>query len=471
MDDRALDLLLCRYAADHLSPTLGERAMVKRRYGQLQEYLRGQCLQSGSYARYTSTTPVNDLDVIYVLPAELLRGLRAVRTAVDVAGLDLRDIIASLGRELERCYGSAATIKAQPHSVGVYFGSDQDFSLDVVPAVPVGEMFWVPEIARHSVGQRRAMYLAWGDHPPAPEWILSHPKGYIAQAIALDARTTGKFRKAAKLLKKWRWHCKCANSQFRFKSFHLEIALTHWHRERPEMSCVEAVREVVGNLHGLLQQPQFPDLANPAVFVDQYITSLTPPQRQSVVEGFARAQALWADVEAATTEVEATRALQRFLAASPVGLSAQVPTSLGSACLGLRRTDTADPGEMFLSDDGIPVRLQYPLRIDADVYGNGAGAFRLRSVNGLLPRHRDLTFFIVECAVPPPYQVLWKVKNRGAEARQQAALRGHIYRDEGDSRRSETTAYWGKHYVECYILKEGVCVAADHLEVPIGTEG
>ena len=34
--------------------------------------------------------------------------------------------------------------------------------------------------------------------------------------------------------------------------------------------------------------------------------------------------------------------------------------------------------------------------------------------------------------------------------------------------RNERTLYTGDHYIEIYIVKNGVCVAQDRLEVPIG---
>jgi len=47
-------------------------------------------------------------------------------------------------------------------------------------------------------------------------------------------------------------------------------------------------------------------------------------------------------------------------------------------------------------------------------------------------------------------------------------LRGRIYQDEGRRKPKEGTRYWGNHFVECYVIRGGVCVAADRIEVPIG---
>jgi hypothetical protein len=69
--------------------------------------------------------------------------------------------------------------------------------------------------------------------------------------------------------------------------------------------------------------------------------------------------------------------------------------------------------------------------------------------------------------LPKPYAVKWKVKNRGEIARQKNQLRGEITDDGGYEEKIEHTRYKGGHYVECYIIKNGQCVARDIIEVPI----
>jgi hypothetical protein len=78
---------------------------------------------------------------------------------------------------------------------------------------------------------------------------------------------------------------------------------------------------------------------------------------------------------------------------------------------------------------------------------------------------RSLVFNVVACTVPKPYDVYWKVRNTGAEAARLEALRGEIGRDTGTGEKTETTAYRGSHYVECYIVKDGKCVASDRQSV------
>lgn len=52
----------------------------------------------------------------------------------------------------------------------------------------------------------------------------------------------------------------------------------------------------------------------------------------------------------------------------------------------------------------------------------------------------------------------WQVVNTGAEASR--CMRGDFYRsNSGKSTRLESTAYNGMHWVEAFVIKNGVCVA------------
>ncbi|CAN5612164.1 hypothetical protein BH09ACT8_BH09ACT8_19500 [soil metagenome] len=82
---------------------------------------------------------------------------------------------------------------------------------------------------------------------------------------------------------------------------------------------------------------------------------------------------------------------------------------------------------------------------------------------------KTLDFDITECDAPAPYRIKRKVLNRGDEAEKRDEIRGGIINQDSRMHR-ENTKFRGGHYVECYVIKDGVVVARDHIEVPIGTE-
>lgn len=95
---------------------------------------------------------------------------------------------------------------------------------------------------------------------------------------------------------------------------------------------------------------------------------------------------------------------------------------------------------------------------------NGFRQFELSKQGNLALKKRSLRF-TVSTDVPEPYNVYWKVRNGGAEASKAQQLRGEISKDAGSREKTETTSYAGYHYVECYIVKNGIVVARARQDV------
>jgi len=130
------------------------------------------------------------------------------------------------------------------------------------------------------------------------------------------------------------------------------------------------------------------------------------------------------------------------------------------------RALSRDPGEQFLSDFGISENLSSSLQVDAKVEQDGYRPFFLRGSGFPLKKKRKLTFTITG-NFPPNSSIKWKVKNFDTEAKDAEDLRGDIVDDRGFLNKIEHTKYTGSHYVECYAIIDGVCVAKDRLTVPI----
>lgn len=117
-----------------------------------------------------------------------------------------------------------------------------------------------------------------------------------------------------------------------------------------------------------------------------------------------------------------------------------------------------------------PVDIRYDLKIDCEVKQNGFREGSLREYLfkkiKLMP-NKSLRFYIERIDVPAPYEVKWKVTNRGEQAIKRDCLRGQIIDDQGSQERKESTNFRGSHFVECYIIKNNVVVARDIIDVPI----
>lgn len=131
--------------------------------------------------------------------------------------------------------------------------------------------------------------------------------------------------------------------------------------------------------------------------------------------------------------------------------------------------------EQYLDQDfNIPIQLisDYEVFVDAEITQNG---FREGKLANFITNHfpllkgKKLKFKVQKINVPDPYRIMWKVRNFGDEAKEAGGLRGEITNDAGFGEKAESTLYHGEHYVECYVIKDGMCVAMDKVLVPIGS--
>lgn len=117
-----------------------------------------------------------------------------------------------------------------------------------------------------------------------------------------------------------------------------------------------------------------------------------------------------------------------------------------------------------------PVDIRYSLEIDCKVSQNGFRDFFLRKAlyeHQILRHNKSLKFFIDYTDVPEPYSIYWKVRNVGEVAERKNQIRGQIKKTDLPHQ-IEKTSFYGPHYVECYIIKNYVCVARSRIDVPIG---
>ena len=128
-----------------------------------------------------------------------------------------------------------------------------------------------------------------------------------------------------------------------------------------------------------------------------------------------------------------------------------------------------DP-EQFI-EDVYPVDIRYNATLDCEVKRDGyreAMLSYLLMTGQRVSRVRTLDF-TVKTDVPQPYEVKWKVRNVGDEAKRRNCLRGEIIDSNrmNGLARHESADFCGPHYVECYIVKDGIVVARDRIDVPI----
>lgn len=292
-----------KYIKDNITPKQAEKDVISKRYDDLTKMLKGVNFQSGSFARYTAVTPVNDLDIIWELPENALSkkfsSSQVVSKTINPADLDITDILNELAAELIREYSdkkiTVMKIEPQTHAVTVYFGpTEDDFSIDIVPAIPFGNnsygdtVYWVPETAELSRALRKSKYAS----KTKVNWVKSDPRGYIKEATKLN-EVNESYRHVVKFCKKWKWSLKKRFSEIKFKSFHIEMIIKELFYKNTQLDTVAGVENFFSEIKNYLANPQIKDRANNGKFIDDYLLELSQENKNIIInDGFRVAKLL-----------------------------------------------------------------------------------------------------------------------------------------------------------------------------------
>ena len=121
-------------------------------------------------------------------------------------------------------------------------------------------------------------------------------------------------------------------------------------------------------------------------------------------------------------------------------------------------------------EDKYQLKIQYYCRIGCYISGDGWRDKRLSDflnpLRHFIPHNFTVRCILINTNCPEPYKILWKVRNVGPEAERRNMIRGQIL--ERGKAINEPTSFYGNHYIECYIVKDNVCVARERIDVPIG---
>lgn len=469
MSNSQLQPTLAGYIKNQLSPKETERNDVSEKYAQLAKFVGGVTIQSGSYARFTSTTPVNDLDVIWIMPEQYVAeyATRSSSGQINPQHVDPTRILSTLAKNLEASYkdvGTYVRVKTQSHSIGLYFGvTDEEFSIDIVPAIISGEintygddMYWVPHIARYSKTKRARVY---SEQKPI-DWIMSDPRGYITDAKELNDINQN-FRKVAKFVRKWRRGCKSLDDTFPLKSFHLELIVNDIFCETDDLEIFQAIKVFFTKLPYYLQEPSFIDRANSSMYVDSYISSITDVDRAKILAQVNKVHSLLSAMEHEADRDKVLSLAKQILSGT---LSSNELAVTNTAASLINLGDHSH--QRSLGSAGITDQPSYPCKVtlkaelffrgprDKKINRRSRGLFKSGS---LIPTHCQIDF-TAKTDAPVPYKVYWQVVNTGEHAHSVGGTRGSIV--EGGLKNTELSLYTGMHWIECFIVtQENVCIA------------
>ena len=386
-----------------------------------------QTFLSGSYAKHTSIRP------------KLYDGKRDVDIVVETShyssdnSIDVLEEIYNTLKEKD-IYSNA---KMQRHSVEIEL---EGISIDVVPVVcsDDGDRFCIGS-------------------SDCNEWVITDPKGHINWSSKINSDNNLKYKPLVKMLKWWR-RSNCPEGTKYPKGLALEKIIADNLPDsnlNTEEHLVGAMQSIVDAYKDALTLGAKPSAFDPCVAENDLLSNY----KYSDIEAFIQklSEHLSLIIQEGTSN-ESWRTI----------LGSEFPNDDSESITATRR-QTFNDTEQFI-EDIFPVRIGYSLTIDCNVTQDGWRPFTLLQFlasRALLRHDKKLDFFIRSCNVPRPCSIYWKVRNVGELAESRDCIRGQIKKTDNEHQ-NEHTNFYGPHFVECYIIKNGVCVARDRIDVPIG---
>ncbi|QTO18683.1 SMODS domain-containing nucleotidyltransferase [Burkholderia seminalis] len=389
------------------------------------------CLQVGSYGRHTAIHGVSDLDMLFELPWNLYERCR------QRDGNGPSQLLQAVRDSIKTRYVNTE-IKGDGQVVVVQF---KKFKVEVLPA------FY----------RKDTKDYIHPDTNNGGSWKVTYPRQEMEAMLEMNERTNRNFKHACKMLRSWK-----NEHGVPMSGILIDTLCYRFFDECKDFDdkSYAAYPELVAAL--------FTYLAN----LKQQDYWRAPGSQAHIGNkgNFHRKAKKAAElcIEARDEKNERKRAkLWREVFGREFPLEVTVIATEAFETAHVKR-DHGEAGEEFIEDQH-PVDIRRKLEIDCD-YAGPTTYGHLRALAGHFPwlnHGMSLRFHIVECDVPEPYEVKWKVRNVGEEAVRRNQIRGQIIRDEGRRERKETANFHGPHFVECYVIKNEVCVARDRIEVPI----
>lgn len=374
---------------------------------------------SGSYAKHTNIRPKKgdgkrDVDIIVITKHSLLSQPQKVLD-------ELYDVLSGSSHY--------QNIEKHSHSIGIEMSN---LEIDVVPVVKDGN-------GKMFIGDNKTN-----------TWSVTNPTGHLTWCSDTNRMANGKFIPCVKLFKWWR-----RNNFGGGHDYPKGIALEKIVADNLPTSTLnteeyftETMRSIINNYLPSLIAGTIPHIYDPCIPDNDLLNQYS---YNKLLDFFLK-------MMEHLKHIDVDNSCDNWIFV----FGDDFPSSDNN------NMDIRGEGEEFI-DEIVPINKKYNLKIDCKVSQNGFRQFLLSKNIFPLKHYLDLDFFIESTNTPTPYNIYWKVRNVGEEAVKRNDIRGQIIKSDKTSHH-ESTRFRGPHYVECYIIKDGTCVATDRINVPIGSK-
>lgn len=376
---------------------------------------------SGSYAKHTSIRPAKDDDN---------RDVDIVVETDYSTDSDSADVIAELRDALldSSKYSSA---HLQTHSVGI---SLSKLNIDVVPLAIEGESRFIGCI---DDGQ----------------WSETNPKGHIEWSSDVNTDNNGKYKPVVKIMKWWRRE-NCPEDEHWPKGITLEkIIADHFPSDLSlyEDIVVQLMENIADAYDEVLANGIKPKVEDPVLPTNDLAESYQLDDFQLFVDAIHTALNLISE-EGSNNSTWRKVLGERF----PVGIQNQLALSSYSylsvnRALSVSHRETP-PWQMSCRKPR--------LFVVADVTYPDGRRERIAENGHIIPKHCKIDYKIIRSPAFSTATAKWQVVNTGDEAQDAGQLRGG-FEDSNLPKggRFESTAYKGRHYVQCFLVRNNRCIA------------
>jgi hypothetical protein len=376
----------------------------------------------------------------------------------------------------------------------LHYADGAQFQMDVLPAVPDATHQRMLLEAQNLRAEwiETAIGLTYAKHPQyaviCNDWPPSNPRGYAAwfrlrmqqtfgarrRAIALaegkadieaipEYRVKTPLQSVVQILKRHRDGTFADRPDVKPASIVLTTLAAHAYNQ--EETLIGALFSILGRMDLYIETRNgrlwIPNPSDPREnFADRWSTE--PALKEAFDEWLRTARADFEAVASLTDEEAISEQLAERMGRALVekATASQAPVAaLTRRATALSRILTAPHKQ----PPSWPVLREGTVKITkATAARHGFRTSRFGNNGPALHKRCDLKFE-AETDAKWPYDVYWQVVNTGQEARSANNLRGtfqhaaHVER--GLLTRRETTRYTGSHSIECFIVKNGYCVA------------
>jgi len=368
----------------------------------------------GSYKKKTNIRPMNnmqDVDVLFKIPKEIFEKFDNYKSNGQSALLqEIRSILSKTFTTTDKISGWGKVVLVKT--------IDRTHNIEVLPAIELeNKTFKIPNSENDG------------------KWEIFDPREDINNFQDSDKRVDGLVKVVTRMLKSW----KRQNKTLDIKSYQIEqYAIKYFEENSLEEINIKMFIEIFNFMKSNI------DSGNKS-FIETALKRLEQADKLNKNERYK----------------EATNQLKLIFGDLFPSNSTNIKAGLENL------NEGTAPNEQFI-DELFEVDLlnDYDLKLDCEFTQDGFQKYKLvqflQKVK-ILKKNLKLTFSF-KTDIPKPYKVYWKVRNFGEEAINN--LRGQIIK--GSYTKTETTLYKDTHYVECYIIKNNICIAIDKIDVPIG---